>query len=83
MFYVKAQAFNNTTLVLRNDLTWQGLGDFDFLLSDNLIEKVIKMLCSEVVKKHVQPFYSELTIELVKFGTDYVCECEIFHCHKI
>ena len=42
MFYVKAQAFNNTTLVLRNDLTGQGLGDFDFLLSDNPIEEVRK-----------------------------------------
>lgn len=51
MFYVKAQAFNNTTLGLRNDLTGQGLRNFDFLLHDDFIEEVRKILCSEVVEK--------------------------------
>ena len=70
MFYVKAQAFNNTTLVLRNDLTGQGLQDFDFLLSDDLIEEVRKILCSEVVKKDVLTFCIALSVEFVKFETD-------------
>ena len=70
IFYVKTQAFNNTTLVLRNDLTEQGLENFDFLISDETIEEVRKILCSEVVKKQVLTFSIALTIEFVKFGTD-------------
>ena len=69
-FYVKTQAFNNTTLVLRKDLTDQGLGNFDFLISDETIEEVRKILCSEVVKKHVLTFSIALTIDFIKFGTD-------------
>ena len=70
IFYVKSQAFNNTTLVLRKDLLEGGLENFDFITSVEAIDEVWKILNSEVVKKHALTFSIALTINFIKYGTD-------------
>ena len=67
---VKAQAFNNTTLVLRKDLLNQGVENFDFITSDKTVNEVRKMFNSEIVKKHALTFSIALTISFIKYGTD-------------
>ena len=42
IFYVKSQAFNNTTLVLRKDLLNQSVENFDFITSDEALMKCVK-----------------------------------------
>ena len=69
-FFVKSQAFNNTTLVLRKDLLNQGVENFDFITSDETVNEVRKILNSEVVKKHALTFSIALTISFIKYGTD-------------
>ncbi len=70
IFYVKSQAFNNTTLVLRNDLLEQGVENFDFITSVGAINEVRKILNSEIVKKQALTFSIALTINFIKYGTD-------------
>ena len=70
IFYVKAQAFNNTTLVLRKDLLEEGVENFDFVTSVEAVDEVRKILNSEVIKKHALTFSIALTINFIKYGTD-------------
>ena len=70
IFYVKAQAFNHTTLVLRKDLLQQGVEHLDIITSVKSVEEVRKILNSEVVKKHALTFSIALTINFIKYGTD-------------
>ena len=39
VFYLKSHAFNGTTLGLRRDLLEQGLHDFDFISSIDVLRK--------------------------------------------
>ena len=68
--FVKSQAFNNTTLVLRKDLLNQGVENFDFITCDETVNEVRKFFNSEVVKKHALAFSIALTISFIKHGTD-------------
>ena len=64
IFNVGAQAFNNTTLVLRKELPQQGLNDFNFITPNESINNVQKNLNSEVVKKSAIAFSVAVTINL-------------------
>ena len=70
MFHIQAQAFNKTTLGLRRKLVGEGLENFDFLSSEETIEEIKRILCSEIVTKHALNFCLALTINFIKFGTD-------------
>lgn len=70
IFYVRAQAFNNTSLVLRKDLLEESVENFDFITSSEALNEVRKILNSEVVKKKALTFSIALTINFIKYGTD-------------
>ena len=70
IFYIKTQAFNNSTLVYRKDLIGQSLENFDFVTSEDCVIEVRRILRSEVVKKHSLIFTIAVTINFIKFDID-------------
>ena len=51
-------------------MTGESLEQFDFLTSDNTIEEVRKILCSERVHQRSLNFSLALTINFIKFDAD-------------
>ena len=70
IFYTRAQAFNRTTLVLRQDLPDEGIGDFDFVTSPDSVSKVTKIINSEIVNNASIIFTIAITVNFVKLDMD-------------
>ena len=80
IFYTRAQAFNRTTLVLRQDLPDEGIGDFDFVTSTNSVSEETKIINSEIVNKGSIIFTIAITVNFVKVDMDGAISIKVSPC---
>ena len=82
IFYTRAQAFNRTTLVLRQDLPDEGIGDFDFVTSPDSVSEVTKIINSEIVNKGSIIFTIAITVNFVKVDMDGAISIKVSPCFR-
>ena len=70
VFHVQSQAFNKTTMVLRKNLNGETVQDFDFLVTQDTVNEISRILSSEIVLKQCLKFSLVLTINFIKYDID-------------
>ena len=70
VFHVQSQAFNKTTMVLRKNLNGETVQDFDFLVTQDTVNEISRILSSEIVLIHSLKFSLVLTINFIKYDID-------------
>ena len=80
MFFIKQQAFNRTTLVLRREMSEQSFHGFDVLISTECENEIRKIIASEIVKKYSVIFSMAISAHFTKFNIDGGIEARVLPC---